>query len=640
MFKKNPSNDTSRMSPLLVWKRPFALWLLPLIFLFLATTLPLLAERNFWAVTAIPLTTFISLVVSFILAHHFFSFLHSQEKSDFYFSLPASRTRMFLSLNLSALVHLLGPSLAMMAVNSLLASLFSTADASMPWFSLSLSSTWISYLGLLVRLLYFFFLLEICYLVTDKSVTANIMFILINLFWPLMLFLYSDAASQMLPGFINPITTAVEPTAWMVLVFQLFSPVLFTGGLNRFILLTGLMALAAGFLAYLLFRRRKAGYTPGLDSINWPFQMTQWMGVMSLTLLGGYTAHYLRILTSGSLAAPADVSPAPFLIGSGLGLLFSLWVFNLFAGKGKIVWRPLLITFAATALPFALWLALVMTGAGGFSSKLPPEDQLKSATLHYEDIYVTTLAQYDRPYTLVLDRADDLALFARIVQKTVDPGNPGLGIPRTLSSAEQLREHIRLISSPPGYQEDYAYFYANDIQFSLETKSGQILDRSLLLPLTVYNPDYLQLIRQNRAFYLAELSSYGAYAKFGNDFSLIPTSMANSLERETWIDPLIKALQADDYLSDTVIRDMVSRINLHLLDKGQGALEEMLEKAPLLIRVSLTIPRGVEADPGDYELLLPVLPQEIPSLENVVHYALGIYDNYLSDQEGKDSYYP
>ena len=281
-----------------------------------------------------------------------------------------------------------------------------------------------------------------------------------------------------------------------------------------------------------------------------------------------------------------------------------------------------------------------MTGAGGFSSKLPPEDQLKSATLHYEDIYVTTLAQYDRPYTLVLDRADDLALFARIVQKTVDPGNPGLGIPRTLSSAEQLREHIRLISSPPGYQEDYAYFYANDIQFSLETKSGQILDRSLLLPLTVHNPDYLQLIRQNRAFYLAELSSYGAYAKFENDFSLIPTSKAGSQERETWIDPLIKALQADDYLSDTVIRDMISRINLHLLDKGQGALEEMLEKAPLLIRVSLTIPRGVEADPGDYELLLPVLPQEIPSLENVVHYALGIYDNYLSDQEGKDSYYP
>ncbi|HZK29171.1 MAG TPA: hypothetical protein VFD19_03020, partial [Clostridia bacterium] len=108
MTMTNKSSRTNRVPASLVWRRPIALWLLPVIFLFLLTTLPLLSERSV-SFAVMPVMGLASVIMSFIIAHQYFSFLHRTDKSDFYFAIPTSRAKLFLSLNLSALVHLIGP---------------------------------------------------------------------------------------------------------------------------------------------------------------------------------------------------------------------------------------------------------------------------------------------------------------------------------------------------------------------------------------------------------------------------------------------------------------------------------------------------------------------------------------------------
>ena len=98
-----------------------ALLLLPLIFLFLSSSLPLLAGGGVWLSTlTVSLAGMTSLVMAIILAHHFFGFVHQMDKNDFYLSLPTSRSKLFWTLNISALSYLIGPSLAIMILNTIL----------------------------------------------------------------------------------------------------------------------------------------------------------------------------------------------------------------------------------------------------------------------------------------------------------------------------------------------------------------------------------------------------------------------------------------------------------------------------------------------------------------------------------------
>ncbi|HZK42272.1 MAG TPA: hypothetical protein VFD14_04790, partial [Clostridia bacterium] len=77
--------QANRMSARLAWQRPMALWLLPLIFLFLTSSLPLLAGGGVWLSTlTVSLAGMTSLVMAIILAHHFFGFVHQMDKNDFY----------------------------------------------------------------------------------------------------------------------------------------------------------------------------------------------------------------------------------------------------------------------------------------------------------------------------------------------------------------------------------------------------------------------------------------------------------------------------------------------------------------------------------------------------------------------------
>lgn len=634
MSVKNKSSRANRITSSLIWKRPIAFWLLPVIFLFLLTTLPLISQK-YVSTSVLPLIGLISVIMSFILAHHYFSFLHRTDKSDFYFAMPASRTKMFVSLNLSALTYLIGPSLIVMTLNTILASLFNFNDPAMSWLIPSLSSLWIGYAGLIVRLIYLFVFLEICYFVTDKSTTANGMFILLNVFWPLMLFLFSDATSQFLPGFINPITTSSGPLLGHVFAFQLFSPMLFIGGLEQFHLLISVMGFGATALAYVLFRRRKAGYSPGLGTVNWPFQLTQWMGVMTVSLLGGYAAHHLRMLTTDTPGIPMYVSPAPFLIGTGLGLLMSLWVFNLIQGKGKIIWRALAPAAAVAVVPFAVWLAVVMTGAGGFSTNFPKAIELKTVTIHYSDAYASPFTgSNNTPYTFELSDPEDLALFVKLYEKATSSDNPGLATPRTLASTEQSKEFVRRLNHPEDWYDSYPYYPPdNDTYFALESIDGRVMERILMLPLSSNNPDYLNLLKHNRRFYLAELSGFPAGEKLQSEFELIVNPDASAKDREEWIDPLITALKSDEYFYDSTIRHMISHISSFLIKNSDQVFDDLRETAPCQIRITLLIPETVDANPADYELLLPVDPVAIPGLKEIIDQSLEIYNSSVQDEK-------
>jgi len=126
----------------LTWRRPTALWLWSLIFLFLVTTLPLIAQGGRWPVTIFFSNGLVLVAMSFVIIHHFFGFVHRVDQEDFYFSLPAGRLTLFTRLNLGALAYLTGPSLAVMGLNTLLAESLSPVLPEWDFYVLSTADLW------------------------------------------------------------------------------------------------------------------------------------------------------------------------------------------------------------------------------------------------------------------------------------------------------------------------------------------------------------------------------------------------------------------------------------------------------------------------------------------------------------------
>lgn len=641
---KNLFQSENRMPARLAWDRPKALWILPLIFLFLATSLPLLAPKGLSSSALIlPATALMSLLMAFVLVHHFFSFVHHLDKNDFYFALPSSRSKLFWKLNASALTYLIVPSLIIMGLNSVLI-LFLGRSPMEAWASYgpSLPQLWTSYAGQVLQLVYFFLLLELAYLVTEKAGSAVTAFVLINVFWPLLLYLYSDATSRFLPGLLNPLTGEGQGGPGFFALFSLLSPGFFMlqDGLNpwTFPMLAGL-----ALLTYLAFRRRQAGYSPASSSIHWPFELTQWMGIMSLTLLGGFGAHSLRISTADFYPS-ADLapllSPLPFLVGSGLGFLMALWAFNLIRGKGRLDWRALPWTILVTAIPYLAWLALTMTGTG-FSSELPKAQELSRIRIHYRE-------SYDLPYpnrsegSFSFDLTDprDLALFAGLYEEALNPDNPGLALPRTLSSKELFNSYVReIVNRPVGEGEESGgdpFYYGGwfpESHFSLWTKEGRRYQRIMALPQTWKNDSYLQLLRGNRRFFLAELSQYSIQGKVRVSYKLQATDRATDQDRETWIDPLLE-MQADKtlFFSDSDLGYMAGWIARKLALESDAYFDQLQADSPALIQIKVDLfgIQGTEA--GDLQILLPVDPDKMPGLKILIDQQLNFYRE-LQDRE-------
>lgn len=554
--------------------------------------------------------------MSFVIIHHFFGFVHRVDQEDFYFSLPAGRLTLFTRLNLGALAYLTGPSLAVMGLNTLLAESLSPVLPEWDFYVLSTADLWSGYAGLLIRILYLFFLLEFCYLVTDKPTVAVGLFALFNLFWPLMLFFFSDATGRFLPGFPSPfIFLFNQPSSWLVFLFQLLSPLSFAGGLPGHHLMLAVMTLGLALITLFSFRFKKAG-RPAAGLWGRPFRLAGWMGVLTLTLLAGYGAHYLRVLTGDYELTPADISPLPFLLGSGLGLVLGLWVLDLTGRKSGARWKSLLLTGLMAALPYAVWLAIMMTGAGGYSARRPLAGDLRRVGIYYEDSAAFSFASgARRGHLLELTDSYDLALFTRLYEAALAPGNPGLALPRTLSSREQAADFVRQ-GNPLEYFGDHeAVFYPflSESRLLLETNDGQTLERSVTLPLYAGQADYLQLVRQNRRFFLMELSQYSMMDKGATSYRLHVTPHATPEIRAAWLDPLLAATK-DDGFREPFLQYLTIHLAGHLAGQADGVLEELVDQSPCLIEVTFE-PFAHDANLGGTATIeLPLDPERIPLL--------------------------
>lgn len=606
----------------LVWRRPIALWLVPLIYLFIVTTLPLLPSRGIGLFFGVSSFSFVLYGMSFVIAQHFFSFIHHLKRCDYYFALPVSRSRLFFSLNLGAFTYLLGPTLTIMGLNTVIRLIIAPSSTGALAF-------WGELLGFLPQFIYFFLLLEVSYLLTGKSSTAINMFILLNVFWPLMIFLYSDATSRFLPGFINPMEQAAHSTGVFILL-QVFSPMstAISGPINYFwvtLLMAGLLFL----VAHWLFKHRQAGVTRGDYPTNGPFRLTEWMGIMAISLLGGYAAHLLRVQTAANDRPLKSVSPVPFLIGLVLGFLLSLWLFNIIRGKGRILWRAFILPALTTAVPLIIWLLIVMTGAFGFTSKTPVDASVEKVSIRYSNTYgafLTTAS--NKPFIFELDNEKDTALMFNLYETTVAPDNPGLSYPRTLESLEQLKDYLgkRYTATYEDGFGPYRIWYS-DTYITLLFSDGTTKERILPMPMIVTNDDYRALLRQNKKFYMAELA---ASSSMSTVYTLVDMETGPHLtkkDRAKWVEPLMELKAYDDQYYDAILRNLMSHAASVYAAADDQLYLEALKIAPMWIKVSLDLPREVDDNREDFDLIIPFDPNRDIRLAKIVEEALNIFED-------------
>ncbi|NLA95395.1 MAG: hypothetical protein GX838_00910, partial [Clostridiaceae bacterium] len=227
----------------------------------------------------------------------------------------------------------------------------------------------------------------------------------------------------------------------------------------------------------------------------------------------------------------------------------------------------------------------------------------------------------------------DLALLAEIYRSVLSPDNPGLDLPRTLSSKGQSRDFVRFKNPfilPYGGNEIY-YPHLPETHLILETKDGRSCERSLTLPLYANNPDYLQLLRQNDLFFMAELSDYSAADKFHVTFSLEATPYASAADKDRWIHPLMAAKEDDDYPFESLMQDMTRYIALSMREQGDRTLAGLVAGAPCLIHVSLELPPGSAASEDKPAITLPIDPERVPGLRKLIDQALEIYEMVTMD---------
>ena len=231
------TKSSDRVPTALIWKQPLSLWLIPLISLFIASTLPLIASKGLgWSIDS---HAIVLIIMSFVLAHRFFGFVHDMAACDFYFALPGRRSTMFFHLNIASITYLIGPSVLIALLNTLLSALMNSFQplpseaytGTLFFFTLGLSgsATILSLIALYLKIVYLFIFLELFYLLSDKAGRANTMALLINMFWPIVIYLYTDATLRFLPGFpdkLEPLGMPFSP--WYELLFanycRLFPP--------------------------------------------------------------------------------------------------------------------------------------------------------------------------------------------------------------------------------------------------------------------------------------------------------------------------------------------------------------------------------------------------------------------------------
>lgn len=616
---------------LLIQKHSIVLWVIPIVFLSMTTIVSLIAGQG---ISEFPGFSygFVLFLMSFVVNHQYFSFMHRMPSTDFIYALPLSRAGLYLRLNGSAIINLLVPSSIMAVIHFLVIYLRNAAKYSYAMTTQDFSEYWTSYASLVVKILLFFFIMQIFYFISEKTSSAITMFILVNLFWPLVVLLFTDATASFLPGFIAPsLVLSGGVSSWILRIIQLFSPVSafflsYPPDFDWFSL--GLLILSA-MLSWYLFRKRQAEHARQSGTLRYPVMVTHWIVTLGVTLLGGYICHYLRLAVASYVTTETagKYSPIPFIIGVALGLILSLWVFNLFQGKGKINWRTLLSPTIAAIIPLSIWMVIVMSGAFGFSVKTPQTSDIAKVTIAYHnDQYGYYGAGKVVTHVLLTDERD-IDDFMKLYGQTVLPDNPGLSVPRNLSSSKQLQHFIEDQRVTIGENRYRSYF--EDTEFTITMKDGRTMKRRLPLLESPANEYFYSLFMRHHDYQLAEFT-FKEIIGFADSGVVSQEILVNEnipeTKRPSWVSDLQKALKAveHEYHAAPIYETYALRVMIaqHLLTLTEEERAAYIEQAPCVIRLTvnkLAIKGATEPLVFDYPVNPDLLKPLGKALEEIMN---------------------
>ncbi|HPY63656.1 MAG TPA: hypothetical protein PL100_02095 [Bacillota bacterium] len=605
---------------LLIKKHSIILWLIPIVFLSMTTIVSLIGGL---ALTEFPGFSygFVLFLMSFVVNHQYFSFMHRTPSADFMYALPMSRAGLYLRLNTSAIINLLAPS-SIMAVIRYVVIFFRTASKyGYDMTAQDFTAYWTSYASLTIKILLFFFIMQIFYFISDKTSSAITMFVLVNIFWPLVVLLFTDATANFLPGYIAPsLLSSGGVSTWVLRIIQLFSPAsaFFLSYLPAFDWFSLALLILFAMVSWYLFRKRQAEHAHSSGTLRSPVMVTHWVVTLGISLLGGYSCHYLRHGVASFLTAGVTsvYSPVPFIIGVVLGLVLSLWVFNLFQGKGKINWRALIAPAVAAVVPLTVWLVIVITGAFGFSVKTPQASDVAKVTIAYHNVQYGSY-DVDKVTTHVsLTDERDIDDFMKLYCQTVSPDHPGLSVPRNLSSAVQLRTFIEEQRISIGEKRYRSYY--EDAEFTITMKDGSTMKRRLPLLESPANEHFYRLFMRNHDYRLAVFTFKEIFGLAYPDFvteEILPNENVPEAQLPSWVSDLQKALNPDHEYYSTIYETYSLRMMIaqHLLTSTEKERAAYIDQAPCVIRLTmneLAIKEATEPLVFDY----PVNPDRLKPL--------------------------
>ena len=176
--RSDTKQKSGQLAHLFIWKHSIILWLIPIIFLSMTTIVSFIAGQ---VITDFPGFSygFVLFLMSFVVNHQYFSFMHRTPSADFMYALPLSRAGLYLRLNGSAIISLLIPSSLMAVIHFLVIYLRNAAKYSYAMTAQDFSEYRTSYASLVVKILLFFFIMQIFYFISDKTSSAITMFVLV-----------------------------------------------------------------------------------------------------------------------------------------------------------------------------------------------------------------------------------------------------------------------------------------------------------------------------------------------------------------------------------------------------------------------------------------------------------------------------
>ncbi len=380
----------------------------------------------------------LGLLFGLILVHKLFSFQHQAQGGNLVYALPLTRARLYLTLLASLAILLAIPRLASLLQNSLL---FLLDGVSFVYLLRMELAIYLKIWAALALLIFF-------YTEGFNSFNAQLLAIFTNIFWPLLFFALQFIGQACLPSFAGFDWSQPLPLLFAPYVSG-FQPGLWQGWTLGIRLLTSLAFL---LLSYFAFLNRPAEKMARYDIEAPAFILPRAIISVASGLCLALVLYYIR----GEFTQDAP-GWLIFIFGLILGSLLANLLQDLLYSRGVLKLCRALTKALALTIPGLVIVALLASGLFGYDYLLPqPGDQTKISLARveagipqytpwaifgvYQAGYPDQLAadQY-LPHSWQLDDPDQKAFFTQLLDQAYQEGQPGLELPRDLTSYNRYR---------------------------------------------------------------------------------------------------------------------------------------------------------------------------------------------------------